>query len=482
MGAYTDILANAKSWDAGGADGISVAIDRVITKQVERFLKRQGDIAYPSGYTEVDEVQSLAAFNCTVTGGNFTLAFTLQDGTTFTTANIAHDANAATIETAIDTAATGNVTGWTNGDITLALTGDLNANAATLTYDGNSVDASNHDVAVIADVNLSGGSTGTVSTTNEGAAPVDEVQSIGTYNGSVTGGNFTLTVNLAEESAFTTANIVHNANAATIETAIDTVATGNVTGWTNGDITISGGDLTTNAVVLTYDGNSVDETNHATVIITDVDLSGGGTVGDVTTTNEGVTPVDEVQSMAIYAVAVTGGNFTLTFNLADATTFTTANIAHDANAATIETAIDVAATAEPVPAWVNGDISVSGGPLTTNAVVLTFDGDSVDEANHVTTVVNDVSLSGGTTGTLSITTNGQTVRLALAILNVMGIINGVPPQGTTSGMTAASTRASNPWLPSQETLQALAMQAAIDDNTDGMYPVLMAAMGLSHLL
>lgn len=244
MGVYTDLLANAKSWDAGGVDEISVGVDRVITQQIERFLARQGDVAYPSGYSEADEVQQLAAYVPTVSGGTFTLTINLQDGTSLTTANIAYDANAATIESAIDTVATGNVTGWTNGDIDVALTGNLTANAATLTYNGSSVDAANHD-------------------------------------------------------------------AMTIDGAL---------------------------------------------------LTGGGSAGAVTTV-----------------------------------------------------------------------------------------------------------------------TNGQTVRLALAALNVMGIINGIPPQGTTSGMTAASTRASNPWMPGQETLQALAMQAAIDDNTDGMYAALLTVMGLSRL-
>lgn len=245
MGVYTNLLAAAVAWDAGGTDGISIATDRVIMKDLAGFQARQGDPATPSGYAEADEVQTIGTYNGTVSGGNFTLTVALRDGTSVTTANIAHDAVQATIETAIDTIATGNITGWTNSDISVALTGNLTANAATVTFDGNSVDA----------------------------------------------------------------------------------------------------------------------TNQPLIVMTDVDLSGGGTVGTVATT-----------------------------------------------------------------------------------------------------------------------TNGQSARVALAALNVMSIIASPPPaQGTTS-VTALSTRASNPWFPRQETLQALAKQASIEDGTNALYGTLMTAMGLSHLV
>ena len=117
---------------------------------------------------------------------------------------------------------------------------------------------------------------------------VDEIQNIPTYNGTVSGGNFTITiVDPADASAVVTANILYNANAATIETALDTACTGNIAGWTNGDISVSGGDLTTANVVLTYDGGSVDAQNIGQCTITDVDLSGGGTVTAATTTTNG---------------------------------------------------------------------------------------------------------------------------------------------------------------------------------------------------
>jgi hypothetical protein len=246
MGIYTDLLTDTVAWDSGGHDDISVATDRVITQQVERLLASQGDIAYPSGYAETDEVQS-----------------------------------------------------------------------------------------------------------------------IGTYNGSVTGGNFTLTISPGLGGAsHTTANIAYNANASTIESAIDTVATGNVAGWTNGDISVTGGDLTTSPVVLTYDGASVDATNHDAVVINDVDLSGGGTVGDVSTT-----------------------------------------------------------------------------------------------------------------------TNGQTDRPSMAVLNSIGLVTSPPPaQGTITGLTASLVRGANPLTPGAQALQALAMQAAIEDGSQALYIALMEAWGLQAML
>jgi hypothetical protein len=196
----------------------------------------------------------------------------------------------------------------------------------------------------------------------------------------------------------------------------------------------------------------------------------------------GYAEADEVQSIGTYNGTVSGGNFTITITLADGTAITTANIAYDAVEATIESAIDTAATGN-ITSWTNADISVAlTGDLTGNAATVTFDGDSVDATNHPVLVMNDIDLSGGgTVGAVSVTTNGQTQRVALAALSVMGIIaSPPPPQGTTT-VTASATRASHPWFPRQETLQALAKQASIEDSTDALYSSLLTAMGIGHL-
>lgn len=407
MGVYTDILANAQTIDTGNATtGRSpVAVHRVITKNLKELKALQGDPDYPSGYAAADEVQSIAAYNCTVTSGKFTLTFTLRDGTTFTTANIEYDANAATVEAAIDAAANAaNITDWTASDISVALTSDLNAGAAVLTYDGSSVNIANHGAAVINDVNLAGGSVGAVSTTNEGVAPVDEVQQIEPYAGTVNGGNYTLTINVEGENAFDTANILWSSDAATIEGIVNTAATGNITDWVNGDIVITGGDLANAAIVLTYNGASVNEANHTQVVLNDIDLEGEPTVGAVSTTNQGAAGTNEVQEIAVFDGSVDGGNYTLTINVNDEAA-TTANILWSSTAATVEGLIDTAATGN-VTGWTNGDISVSGGDLANAALVLTYDGNSVHMADQGEVTTANIDLANGTLGAISTTTPG----------------------------------------------------------------------------
>lgn len=136
-------------------------------------------------------------------------------------------------------------------------------------------------------------------------------------------------------------------------------------------------------------------------------LAGTARVNEVTgalaspaqsTTTPGVAATtNEVQAIEQYAVNFSGGTFTLTFDLNLATgDFTTAAIAYNANAATVETAIDVAATLAGVTGWANGDITVSGGPLTAGDLVLTFDGTSVDQLDHGQTTINGALLTSST--------------------------------------------------------------------------------------
>lgn len=122
---------------------------------------------------------------------------------------------------------------------------------------------------------------------------------------------------------------------------------------------------------------------------------------ELTTTPGVAATTDEVQEIEQYAVNPVGGTFTLTLTLNGApNTVTTAAIAYNANAATVETAIDVAITADTGVAtaisWTNGDISVSGGALTAAALVLTFDGLSVDKLDQGQTTISGAGLLNGT--------------------------------------------------------------------------------------
>ena len=478
MGIYTDFLNATVVLDT--SDPI-VALDRAAHIEITR-LQAGGDLVCPAAFAVANEVQSIAVFADEITAGNYTLTVLLKSAETFTTANIAYNANAATIETAVDVAATGNITSWTNGDITVS-GGALTATPVVLTFDGDSVLGKNHSLTTVADVDLTQDTIGTEVETNKGVAPVNEVQSIAVYTGgTVTAGNFTLTILLADTTTVTTANLLFSASAATIETAIDVAATAAaVPSWTNGDITVAlAGNMTANDATLTYDGTSVAALDHGQVVCADVDLAGGGTVNGTVETTPGVTAEDEVQGVAVFADSVTSGNYTLEFTIA-AVNFTTANIAYDAAAATIETAIDVAATAGGVAAWTNGDITVSGGPLNDAAVVLTFDGTSVDELDQNTVVIADVDLVADPIPVVSVTTSGQEQRTAWAILYAMGLVtSGMPLQGVTpTGLSLASTPQTNASWPRPGTIRALCEQASIDDDNSAVYTALIALFNIN---
>lgn len=109
------------------------------------------------------------------------------------------------------------------------------------------------------------------------------------------------------------------------------------------------------------------------------------------TTQEGSITDDEVQTIAAFVGPVTG-TYQLQFNLAGPLAFTTDPIPANANAATVQAAVDAAATAASVPSYSNGDIAVTGGPLTSTPLTLTFSGTSVEETNHGQTTIDGSGL------------------------------------------------------------------------------------------
>lgn len=193
----------------------------------------------------------------------------------------------------------------------------------------------------------------------------------------------------------------------------------------------------------------------------------------------------EVQQIEKYTGSVSGGNFTLAFTLADGTAWTTTNLEYNANESIIQTEINDTADGT-VPGWAHGDIVCvcgSGDNMTSDPLVITFSGDSVKGADHPLIVINDVDLSGGgTVGTVSETTAGQSDRPALGVCTELGIVTAVPAQGSVAGLVANANREAKPMIPSQATLQALAQQAAMDDANEELYIELMKAFGLQRLL
>ena len=134
----------------------------------------------------------------------------------------------------------------------------------------------------------------------------------------------------------------------------------------------------------------------------------------VSTTTQGATGVDEVQVVAQFVRAPSGGTYTLAFKDNVNAVITTAGIAYNATAATIEGAIDTAFTAASYPSWTNGDISVTesgSAGISDGTVTLTFDGTSVDDTNWETTVIDGASLTGVTVS------SGTTLGLQSLSLN-----------------------------------------------------------------
>jgi hypothetical protein len=112
---------------------------------------------------------------------------------------------------------------------------------------------------------------------------------------------------------------------------------------------------------------------------------------------------------------------------------------------------------------------------------LTYDGASVAGKNHSEVVINNVDLGGGgTVGDESVTTEGQTNRMSLAILRALGVIAGSPPvQGESSTVTAGTINPTNSAWPGEELIRALAAEAGIEDRLPGIETAVLAAVGLS---
>jgi hypothetical protein len=175
---------------------------------------------------------------------------------------------------------------------------------------------------------------------------------------------------------------------------------------------------------------------------------------------------------------VTEGNWTLTITIGkdrgrgrlNDVTFTTANIAHNANAAAIQAAIDTAATAAGVVGWTNGDIVVTGGGLAAADIVCTYSGASVSGMRHAAMVANSGTLDGVLT--VSTTTVGQKALGAVQLLLTRGPMTGTDPLDP-------STWVRNPLVktPSRTVLDAYAWLINDELTSDTAGDTILAAFG-----
>lgn len=185
---------------------------------------------------------------------------------------------------------------------------------------------------------------------------------------------------------------------------------------------------------------------------------------------------DAVHTLA--ASTQTSGSATLTFTLRNGETFDVTITFQDA-AATVETAIDVAATAASITGWANGDISVSGTAVNDGGLVFTFDGDSVSGINHPVTSLADVDGAGGAWGEITLTTPGQGVRYALGALIALGVLDdGTIPAQTAavsnSGVVASAQVNKVP----QGVVMALAREMAAEDVNQYTYFTVIGSLGI----
>lgn len=460
----------------------------------------QTRVASGNAGVPVTEVQQIEQFATPMTGGEFKLRFSLVGAPVFDTLGLSRTTTATALQAHINFRALNSppklddAIGWVADDIVVT-GGPLNDAPFTLTFSGNSVKNQNHGQTTLDIDTLTGGTLASPaeSTPTEGnpIGPIDEVQTIAQYSSNFTAGRMRLEMNLNGMAQFDATTIDFDDDAAALTTRINAGANnaGAVTAidWTDGDIVVTGGPLTSADFTLTYSGDSVKLLNHGQAVV-DLDTMTGGSLdspAELTVSNgeAGGGAANEVQSLAQYAENFSSGEFTLTIKLSNASEFTTAGIAYDATAATVETAIDVAATAASLGiGWTNGDISVSNGPLTTTALLLTYDGASVDELSHNQAVINVNTLSGGTLATpAEETLSGGTEndRNAWASLIALGIAleGDVPPLGDdTVPFNRASDPGNNPGYPSSATIRALAAEASIaDDNISTQNEVLAAA-------
>jgi hypothetical protein len=282
------------------------------------------------------------------TSGYYLLHWTNRAGHTQTTSPIPFDADAGTLQSAIR-----------------ELTG---LEGMTVTSSGTSPNFT-HTIT-FAEL---GGNVGQFTSTNRmsgATTTVNEIQRIA-ISGNPDGGTFTLTY-----AGQTTAGIAWNASASTIATAL--IALSNIDAMTG-----TGGPMP-NATASMEFGGSLASTDVAEMTINVGSLTKTAPSVTVATTTQGNAGTNEVQRVRLFGTP-TGGNFTLSVT-ANGSTQTTANIAYNANAAAIDSALEGLSNLD--------NVAVSGGPLPGAFVDITFQGNAAS-ADIPLMTANCTGLTGG---------------------------------------------------------------------------------------
>lgn len=343
-----DLFSKAKTIDITGN------IDP-LDKRLHRDIKARCNCGYQSAALAGDTEQQTTMVG-SKTGGTMDLTFTLEDLQTFDVTGLAFDANASTLQVAIDDAALLAVAGYTVGDIVVT-GGPFASTSICVTFSGESV-RGNHPLIIVDGTNLTGD---------------NEIQS-GTI-GDQTAGTMDFTFLLEDTQTFDVTGIDWDSTASALQTAIDSAASGVITGYTNGDISVTGGPFASGgaATVITFDGASV-QGNHDLIV---VDSSNLTLIGQEQT----LTPGNH-----------TSGTMDFTFTLEDSQTFDILLVDWDTTASALQTVVDSAA-ASSISGYVAGDIDVTGGPLGFGGAntIVTFSGASV-QGNHPRIFIDKTNL------------------------------------------------------------------------------------------
>jgi hypothetical protein len=307
-----------------------------------------------------------------------------------------------------------------------------------------------------------------------GLAASSAIQLIQPFPATVREGEFSLTVRLRGRRPFTTLNLAFDATAEQVSQAIDQAAVEDrVTSYTPGDIkVVMASDLNNSGMALVFNGMATQRRNHAKVRVNDLGLKSDPLRRPNHEASDSLT-------IPAFCPGVRAGRFFLHFSHADGgNCLTTAFLPHDATAADVELAIDDAATAAEVADWVNGDIAVSGGPLTTNDLSLTLAGE-----RELRVLILSRKLRGHTkTGSNSMVVRGQPRRTALATLNLLGLVD-LPSPLPLCGSVDGVTLAERPRLKrfKRETIHLLCKQAGREEKSRDVFRNLMMLFGLRHL-
>lgn len=301
-----------------------------------------------------NEVQRITIAG-TPSQGTFTLTFGGQ-----TTSAIAYNATAANVVSALEALSTigsGNVTG---------ANGPLPGTAVNITFTGTLAET---DVAAMtANAN---GLTTSFSTTTAGSPVRSEVQRL-TPSTTATGGTFTVTF-----GANTTSAQSYSVTASSLQSALEGLASIGA-----GNITVTGGPFSSgNAFVCTFGGTLANANQNAMTVASS--LTGATPSVTVATTTDGAAGVNEKQQFFTQGT-INGGTWTATLDTA-----TSAAIAFDATAATIQTAIQAMSTVG------TSNATATGGPLHVAPVIVEFVGSKAATAISEMTTTNTNIVAGG---------------------------------------------------------------------------------------